>query len=244
MSTFLDLATDAATEIGSLGVGEVLSPDDAFLIMREFNRMAQEWSTERTDIFTVGSNIYALSASKSAYQIGPGAADFPTFPRPVLIQTAASIVPGTTARMPIDLFSSVEFAAIRERGLTGVFPDKLYCDYAMPFATLNFHPVPSGTIQVELFAFSVLQQIVNLTDVLNFPPGYENALKFNLAVKICSSFGMPLNPMTVQQATTGKAAIQKINAQLYAGALGTSGVLPLPSEGGPTPAVPATPPQQ
>ncbi len=146
--------------------------------------------------------------------------------------------------MPIDLLGSVQFSALREKGLTGVFPDVLYCDYAMPFSTLSVHPVPSGSIQIELYAFAVLQQVVNLTDVLNFPPGYENALKFNLAVKICSSFGMPLNPMTVQQATSGKAAIQKINAQLYAGALGTSNIMPLPSEGGPTPAAPAPPPQQ
>lgn len=242
MSTFLDLATDAATEIGSLGLGEVLSADDAFLIMREFNRLTQEWSTERTDIFNVGSSILNLTANKQSYTIGPGASDF-NVPRPVLIQTATAIVNGTTARMSIDLLSSVPFAAIREKGLTGVFPDKLFCDYANPIATLNFHPIPSSPIQIEIYAWQVLQQIVGLTDILNFPPGYENALKYNLAVKICSSFGMPLNPMTVQQAAFGKAAIQKINVQLYGGALGTSGIMPLPSEGAPTPAAPGAPQQ-
>lgn len=242
MSTALDLFTDAATEIGTLGVGEVLDSDSAFLIMREFNRMVAEWSLYREDLFTVGSSIYNLTANKQTYTIGPGATDFNTS-RPILIQTAAAIINGTTARFPMDLYSSQQFAALREKGLTGVFPDVLYCDYGNPIATLNVHPIPSSPIQIEIYAWQVLQQIVGLTDILNFPPGYENALKYNLAVKICSSFGMPLNPMTVQQAAFGKAAIQKINVQLYGGAIGTSGIMPLPSEGAPTPAAPAAPQQ-
>lgn len=230
--TFMDLASDSLTEVGSLGVGEVIDPESAFLCMRTFNELIYEWSTDRTLIFTVGNAQYNLSANKQSYQIGPGAADFNTN-RPVLIQSAAVIINGTTARRPVDLMSSQQWAALGEKGLTGVFPDKLYCGFEVPIATLNVHPVPSSPIVLELYTFSVMQTIVNLTDLLTFPPGYYNALKYILAVKICSSFGMPLQQMTVQQAVAGKAAIQQINLNLYRGALGTSSTFPLPTEGAP-----------
>jgi hypothetical protein len=234
MATFLDLANAAGEEIGSLGIGELFNADEIALCMNEWNRMVAEWSTARELLWTVGTATYNLSANKQSYQIGPGATDFNTA-RPVLIQSAAAIMPGTTIRIGLDLAASQAWAALREKGLTGILPDLLYCDYGMPIALLNFHPVPSAPITVELYAFSVMQQIVNVTDVLNFPPGYENALKYNLAVKICSSFGMPLQQQTVQQAISGKAAIAEINANLYRGALGTANIAPLPTEGAPMP---------
>lgn len=240
--TFLEVATLALTDIGSLGVGEVPNESDAALCQYTFDQMMGEWSTDRLLLFTIGSAPYALSADVQQYQIGPGAVA-PGFntSRPVLIQSAATIIPGTTARRAMDLLSSQEWAALGEKGLTGVFPDKLYFDNAYPIASLFVHPVPSAAITIELYTFSLLQQIVNLTDVLNFPPGYLNALRQNLAVKISPAFGMPLQQVTVQQAVSGKAAIAQINANLYRGALGTSSMFPLPTEGAPAP--PAPPPQ-
>lgn len=233
--TALDLFTAALRVTGSLGTGEVPSADDAAVVMEAFNLMLDQMATERTNLYTDTLEVFPLVATQPEYLIGPGAANFNTT-RPVLIKNANIIIPGTSGRRPMSILGSEAFMSLGERLLSGVFPDKLYCNYASPIAKIYVHPVPSGVISLELMSWAQLTQVVGLTDILNFPPGYLEELKYNLALKIAPEFGMPPDQMVIAQAVADKGSIRQINAQLMATELSQTTSFSAPTAGNPPPA--------
>lgn len=230
--TALDLFTAALRVTGSLGTGEVPSADDAFVVMQAFNLMLDQMATERSNLFTDTLDVYNLTPNQQGYTIGPGAGNFAGI-RPVCIREANIIIPGTTGRKAMSILGAAGWMSLGERGLTGVFPDKLYCDYNFPIAKLYIHPIPSGVIQLEIAAWGQLTQVVGLTDILNFPPGYLEELKYNLAMKISPEFGMPPDQMVIAQAVADKAAIRQINEELMANEIGQAQAFSSPTAGNP-----------
>lgn len=217
-----DLITGALTDLGVLAQGEVPSADDSAVGLARLNDMLDQWSTQRLNLYTVGSAIYTLTGGKQSYQIGPGAVDFNTA-RPVLIQTAAIIMPGTTVRLPpMAILSSIKWAALQEKGSSGLAPSKLYPDYAYPISTLNFHSIPSGNIQVEIYSLNALPVFVTLADPVSFPQGYAKALRTNLAINIASAFGAPVDQFLAQEAVGSKAELRAFNLRLLLGSSGES----------------------
>src|SRR5579872_6037210 len=240
----LDLITRAATRVGILQQGETLNGSESTDAFNALNDMLDAWNTDRLNIYTVGQAQYALTATVQAYPIGPTASAPFNVNRPVLIQSASIILPGTTIRQPMRIMTSAEFPRIKERGLTGVLPDKLYCDYAAPNATLYVHPIPSGTPTLELYAWSALAAFVTLQDTVTFPPGYVEAIVFNLALKLAPEYGQQVDSLIAQTAMGSKQAMRALNAQMLQGAVGTEAETSLPIIGEPQPQVPMVQPGQ
>jgi hypothetical protein len=228
--TVLDLIASSMRDVGSLAQGELPNADEANVCLQKLNNMLDRWSLERLNLFTVGATIYNLTPNKQTYTVGVGAADFNS-PRPVRIQTSAAIMPGTTVRVSMDLMTSVEWAALREKGSSGLLPAGLYCDYDSPIARLNITPVPTGAISIEVYGWTALTQFTTLQDVINFPLGYLEALEFNLAVRIAPEFGMQLDPVIVAAAADGKQSIQRFNAMVLTGAKSEESTGKIPSIG-------------
>lgn len=229
--TVLELITAAMRDNGSLGQGELPNADEAQVCLQKLNNMLDRWSLERLNLFSVGATIYNLTPNKQTYTVGiGGAADFNSA-RPVRIQTAAAIMPATSVRIAMDLMTSVEWAALREKGSSGLLPAALYCDYASPIATLNVAPVPTNPISIETYGWTKLPLFVTIQDVINLPEGYLDALEYNLAVKIAPESGMQLDPAIVAAAADGKQAIQRFNALVLTGAKSEESTGKIPSIG-------------
>jgi len=197
--------------------------------------MLDAWNTDRLNIFTVGQGTYALTGAVQKYAIGPTAGAPFNVNRPVLIQSAAIVVPGTTIRERMDIYTSARWAAIKELGLTGVLPDKLYCDYAAPNANLYVHPIPSGTPTIEIYSWSALAAFVTLQDLIAFPPGYIEAIIYNLAIKLAPEYGQQADQLVIVTAQSSKQAMRDLNQQMLRDAAGDSAVGQLPVIGEPLP---------
>jgi len=114
-------------------------------------------------------------------------------------------------------------------------PWQLYCDYGSPNARLNFWPVPGGDLSLELQYWQVIAPISDLTKDLTtdlfFPPGYVEAMRLNLAFKLCEEWGtaMPATlPAEAQQALAAMRQINTQNAQIIEGT-DTAGPIPKPT---------------
>lgn len=216
--TFLDLATDAMTRIGELGQGETMSPEDANFCLTVCNSMLDIWSTQRDMIFTVTNLTENLTANTQDYTIGPSGATF-TNARPILIQTAAMVMPGTTVREPMSILTSKMWSALKEKGLVGVLPDKIYLDQGYPNAGFHVHPIPSGVIEIDLYYWGELTQFASITTTFSFPPGYYECMVQNLALRIMPGYGKVPDQVTAEAAAASLANIKAINAQILNGAL-------------------------
>lgn len=182
-------------------------------------------------LYAFRPDIYTMTAGLQTYQIGPGqvAPNFNTT-RPtdieranVLLNTVAPVV-----RLPLHLADVDEWAAIRVRQIQFAIPLELYYDRNFDstgqFATINLWPGPQSNYQLELFTTQQLQQFPDLTTTLNWPPGYVNYLRKNLAVDIAPQMDLigktsrlarprqDLLQLVIKQAREAKAAIESYNA--------------------------------
>lgn len=160
---------------------------DAIAIL---NRMIGIWNIDRDKIFTVEVDAYTLTAGKKTYQIGPGGADFPAAARPIEIETANIIVNTTTpvVREPMALLTQPEWAAIQLQDVSGTIPGSLYNDRGNPFSTLYIYGQALAAYQLELYTWQPLQTFAATTDLVVLPPGYEEAIVWNLGIRLAAAF--------------------------------------------------------
>src|SRR6185369_12220551 len=212
----LELITSAMRQIGVCAAGEQPSPEEAADGLATLNQMLESWNTERLNIYTIKADTYTLQDGKSTYTIGgPGiGADFDS-PRPVAIQNANIILTTNSpnVRVPLYLMNDDEYSQIAVLAVPSTIPRKMYNDGAYPLSSLIFWGVPSGSMQLELFTWQQLGLFGDLTTTWTFPPGYQRALKFNLAVELANEYGpsaIALAP--TELASKSKSAIQNQNS--------------------------------
>ena len=231
MSTFLDIATDALTEIGQVGMGQSVSAEQAAQAQRVANRMLQKWSIQRLMLYLIASRPFNLKVNQQDYSLGPTGADF-VGARPILIEAAQSTPLNSTLYLPMNILDTPKWGAIRDKGatcsLTGV-PSDLWPEYTFPNLTFHVWPIPSAIVTVYLKTWEMLQQFATLFDQLSLPPGYEPAIVQNLAMELAPYYDMPVSAGLAQLAADGLIQIQKINAQSLGGSLGESRTLATPN---------------
>jgi hypothetical protein len=150
------------------------------------------------------------------YQIGPTAADF-VATRPQRINNANIILPTTIpTRYALELIDDDQWAAIKQQLVPSNIPQKLYNDGSFPNSNLYLWGQPSAGLQLELYTWQLLSGYVALTDIVAFPPGYEEAVLYNLAVRLAPMFGsaaLAQLPAIETLASNAKARIQTMNCE-------------------------------
>jgi hypothetical protein len=247
MATFLDIFIDSLTEIGQLGTGRSPSSEQTQQCLRVVNRMLDKWSIQRLMLFTVAVRQFALTPNVQDYTLGPtGSLGAGAQTRPNFVEAAQVTPPGSSLYLGLNILDQIKWGAIRDKGATcsanGV-PQDLWPEYTFPNVGLHFWTIPSNATALYLKTWEALPKAVTIFDVLNFPPGYEEAIQHNLAMELSPFYDIQPSQTTMLLAGEGIAKIQAINAQgLGPGGLGESQTLQPPNLGNPT--VTATPPAQ
>ena len=233
INTALDLITFALRRIGSLGQGETPNASESTDALGVLNAMQDSWSADRLNIYNVPTlGPLNLTAAKGSYQIGPGAADFSTVARPIIVQ-AATFIPATgpSIEHPLDLLDSVKWRAIPSKTDQSPLVRQIYYDNSLAaagYSVLNLFPVPSAGGTLNLDVWLALQQFA-LTDVIHYPAGYVEALRLNLALKLCTEFGMQIPLELPGEAAQALANMRALNSQFLVSVFGqaTSGEIPI-----------------
>ncbi len=195
--------------------GRTPAPDQSTEVIAILNRKMASWGIDRLKIFQVQQNRYALTPQQTTYFIGPNG-DF-VAPRPSKIVRANVVLNATSPEIhiPLRVLEVEEWADIRMPELqTGTWPSRLYYDHAVPDAELYLYPVIGEADDLELFTYAALQQFVALTDVVELPDGYEEAIVLNLAVAVKSYYprDAEMDPDVPRQAAEALARIESLNA--------------------------------
>jgi hypothetical protein len=184
-----DLINDAGKTLGILQSGEAFSPDELNDALVVLNFMVENWNTQGLQLFNITNFTQALSAAQTTpYTIGTGGTLDTN--RPVKIESA-NIIQSNGVSTPLELIDSKRYASILHKAATDVVPLLLYNDNEFPLANLYLHPWSSGTPTLDLWMWQQLNDNFGLTDTLAFPPGYYQALRYNLAVDLLAMFPRP-----------------------------------------------------
>lgn len=203
----------------TLGPGRTPSPAQFQDAIDELNRLTGSLNCDRLNIYSIARAEYPLDPPKASYTIGlsPDAfitADFPV-ERPLMIESA-NIVSGSdpsTIRYPLSLATDLQWSNIGNQALANSIPGILYNDRAYPISTLYFHGQPAAGQTLELFTWTLVPSFQTITDVVLLPPGYEDALVLNLAVRLAPHFQKDAVPPDVRRdAQLSLMRLQSINA--------------------------------
>lgn len=215
--TLRDLLRSSFRLIGVLHEGQGPNTDDFTDSLVVLNAMLTTWSVDRLNIFCIQSNTYATVANQQTYQIGAGAPDF-NAPRPIRIERAAVVYQPSgefQPELPLGRLSSREWEDIRIKNITSTIPTLFYADNAFPFANINLWPIPTLALPFILYTWQALAAgllVGALDTALSFPPGYEDAIRYNLAVRLAPEWDKKLRQDVLDLARESKVFIQSINA--------------------------------
>lgn len=185
------------------------------------NAMLGSWNNERLMCYATRDETIALSNGDTSKTIGP-TGDLVTT-RPVQI-IAAYIVQGGIS-YDIRILSDTEYAGLSFKGADASWPTAIYYEALMSNGVIFLYPVPSTSSDLHVVTRTPLTAFA-AGDTVTLPPGWEDALATNLAVKFAPEFDMPMAPPAVtEMARESKANIKRANSQPIKAYTGLAGLV-------------------
>lgn len=196
--TARDIIQSALVMTGTLSQGESPAPGDVNDAFRRLNRMVSGWKNQRLTMTGEEINDYALVGSQSEYWIGPGG-DFNQF-RPTFLEYCGLVLtnttPDTEIKVPIITVKDWSYQSVKDQ--TSTQPTQVYYDTTFQTTGLHagqskliFWPVPTDVNSVRLYCPKPIAEFADLSTAYTLPEGYEDALEYNLAVRLIQA-GMGL----------------------------------------------------
>jgi len=222
---FETLAANAFAELNVFLPGEAIPSADISFARGTCNRMLSQWST-RGEYFipVVTRNSFTMTANKGGpsnpYTIGPGGDwDIARPPNQNAIQAANLILTTTTpnVRVPLGIYTDQAYDANQLPDMGNTQPTGLYYNnaYAAGLGSIFLWPVPTVNYNdIELFLNQFLAQFVDNTTTYYFPEGAEDAITYQLAIRLQGPYGKQLQPIQSQLAVTALSAFKRANAKM------------------------------
>jgi len=208
-TTAFDLIVRSMKLANILGARETPEAEEANDALATFNDILENWSTEPLSLWSTTNFVGATVAGQATYTIGPGGNLNTT--RPSQVNGAFVNVAGVD--FTLDVIPQLEFNAIHLKTLQQPIPQKLLYVNDFPLGLVTLWPVPSQEVPLTLTFDRLLTQIPTLATSINYPPGAAKALRYALAVGLCTEYGLPVSADLGAQAADAKADYKRANKQ-------------------------------
>lgn len=233
MATVRSIGTDALTEIGVLGEGEVMTPAQGALVLLRFQNQIDAWAADRLTLSVQSQVAMTWPASTSTQTIGPGG-DINT-QRPVWINTLTYVIPGTSPAVesePLGPMDADSYAAQSIKALSSQLPQQYFYQTSIDtvLGSIYLWPQPDQELTMYLYAPQAVGVPTSLNSILLGPPGYQDAFMYDLARRLCRPFGRPWTPDLEKDATRAMANMKRPN--VAPGLLGVDAALTIGSMAG------------
>jgi hypothetical protein len=198
----------------TLGPQRTPSPAQFQDAIDELARLTGSLNCDRLFIYSLDILALPLTAGKKTYTIGQDPTGVMTAdwnaPRPQGI-TEANVI-SNEIRYPVAVLTPQTWAAITLQDVAGTIPEAIYNDRAYPLSTIYVYGQAMANTTLELYAWHQIPTFTALTDVVLLPPGYEDALVLNLAVRLAPHFQRIIPDDVRQQARESLMRLESLNA--------------------------------
>lgn len=201
-----------------LAAGENIDLDDANDSLVTFNQMLDGWNADGLAIYTTRVDEFALVTGQQSYTYGPGG-DFNTT-RPPQINSMSAILldnPSNPIELQMAMYTVAQWQSnIPVKNTSSSFPYIYYDSGDYPLRTINLWPVPNlSTNHVRAYVWQGLGLPTTLASTIAFPPGYAEAFRFNLAMRLAPEYGIAQPPQFITAAAVESLArIRTMNSPL------------------------------
>lgn len=196
-----DIVRGALRLIGARASGEAVPAAEMKDGLSALNAMVGSWNLEALMAFCLAKYVFPLTGA-SSYTMGVSGdwvAD-----RPINIERAFVTLQGQSVEIPV--LSDEEWLS-KSQGEIGIHADRAY-----PLANIDVC-LPNEATDITLYCKTQLRRFSNASEALVLPPGYEEALRYNLAIRLAPEWGKSATPEVVEIARNSKAAIKRANMQ-------------------------------
>jgi hypothetical protein len=180
-TTVSALITAAFQRLDLVGAADVLSAEDLAIGFARLNDFVNAMAIERLLIYTVTRTTWTITATQD-YTVGPSATI--NVARPALRNNLTVRYQDTSTDPDLelslgDLLTDEAWAAIPNKGLSGVYPQVAYYNptFTSGFGTISLWPIPSSsTLQGVLYAPTAVPEFAATADTVALPPGWRDGL--------------------------------------------------------------------
>ena len=228
MATIRQLITGSLRLINVVQANETPTAADIDISLESLRGLLGSWSADKLSIFVLKQYYFPTVAGQKDYTLGTGG-DW-NIQRPMAIERATLTYNGsitlnpltglyelattnTTLDIPMEGLTDAQYAAIPVKNQQATYPVKYYDNGNYPLRTVSVWPVPTTNQPITLWLVQPLWSPDTLDQELNFPKGYERAIRFNLAIELAPEFGKTPQPEVAEIATASYGSLKRGNSR-------------------------------
>lgn len=216
MTTVSDIILQSLKKAGVLGVGQTALAEDFNDALADLQDLLAQWQRKRWLIWNL-TDVVATSTGNQAYTVMPGG-DF-DIARTDRIESAflrqlVNSVPNQVDYMLSILESREDYNRITLKQLNSLSWCIFY-DAAYPTGLIYPWPIPqAGIYELHISVKTPLTPLSSFAQVINMPPEYMPALKWNLAQRLRIAYQLPSDPVLNAAAKDSLNLIRNANTQI------------------------------
>lgn len=209
MSTVQTKVNRALRLLGVIASGESPTTDESNDALETANGMLDAWRNDKLLVYAFQDIQVTLINGTATYTIGASGGTVATSP----VKMESAFVRQSGIDYGLKEITDAYYQAKSDKTVTADIPAEIMFNHTNPNATITLYPVPTVANTLYVRVWTPLATIA-LTDTFTFPPGYDDAFCYNLAVRLSPEYpAIPLNPAVVEIARSSMAGIKRINAR-------------------------------
>lgn len=217
MTTPSDIILSALKKAAIVGAGQNASAEDMNDAFNDLNQMLAQWQRKRWMIYHL-VDVAKVSTGAQSYTVGPGG-DFNVATRPDRLESAFNrqLVNSQSQNVdtPLTIIEARETYNQISLKTLGSFPYTIFYDSDFPMGRVYPWPIPQASIyEIHLTLKAQLDQFTSQGQVISLPLEYIPALTWNLAARLCVSYGVPITAGLVAMAKDSLNLIRNANTQV------------------------------
>lgn len=207
MATGQSLIDRACRLLGVVASGSSASSAESADALIAMNAMLDTWRNDRLMGYALTTVSKAMTVADASYTFGT-AADFNSA-RPVMVKHAYMTIGDTD--YPVKICTDAEWFAIEDKTVTSDLVEKIWYNPSMSTGTVNVWPVPNATNTLYLVVMTPVADLT-LAGTVALPQGWEDAIAYNLSIRIAPEFGAQVPAAVAKSAVDTLAAIKRRNS--------------------------------
>lgn len=208
MATTKRLVESALRSIGVLASGEEARPaelQDALLYAKQ---MLDSWTNETLLVPALVHEQFDL-VEQNSFTIGPGG-DFDTV-RPTVIEKL-NIREASGHSVAVEIVGLNTWSDIPIKSNVQSFPRYAYYTSENPLGILRFSAVTAAGNKLVMVSSKPIQDLPALTAEVEFPPGYERAIRLGLALELAPEYGKQVDQVIAAQYSQARKVLKRTNS--------------------------------
>lgn len=216
MTTAGDIIALALKDSGAFGVGQAALAEDTNDTFTRLNRMLAQWQRRRWLVFHL-VDVSKVSTGAQSYTVYAGGSF--NVARPDRLESAfvrqVSPSQANPPDWPLEIIESrEEYSRIALKTL-GSFPTHIFYDPTFPQGVVYPWPIPTAVLyEIHLVLKEQLSAFANLAATVNLPPEYEEAIHYNLCVRLRTAYQLPPDEVMIGLARSSLNTIRNANTAI------------------------------